>query len=62
MTCIILVQNPTSKVVLALTEDDGEMARWPNANAAAEAMADHTLVEAWGGYVIDLDKLEITEI
>lgn len=60
MTCIVLVKNPHGGGVLAITEDDGEsIAQWPTAQAAQDAISNHTLVKAWGGYVVDLDYLEV---
>ena len=60
MTCIVLVKNPNGGGVLAITEDDGEsIAQWPTAKEAQDAIANHSLVKAWGGYVVDLDYLEV---
>jgi hypothetical protein len=61
MTCIVLVQNPTSGGVLAITEgeENDRIAQWPTMQEANAATADHPLVKAWGGYVVDLDYLEV---
>jgi hypothetical protein len=64
MTCIVLTQNPQRGGVLAITEgeDGDEIAQWPNVDAAKAAIENHTLIKAWGGYVIDLDNLDILPI
>lgn len=63
MTCIVLVKNPDSGGVMAITEDEGEIATWEDTEKAEErASAGHPLVSAWGGFVVDLDNLEVTEV
>lgn len=64
MTCIVLVQNPQRGGILAITEGDenDQIAQWPDHDSAAEAMSNHTLVRAWGGYVVDLDNMEVRSI
>lgn len=58
MTCIVLVKNPQGGV-LAIGDDD-EIAEWPNAEAAEAGVEDQPFVRAWGGYVVDLDNLDVT--
>jgi hypothetical protein len=64
VTCIVLVQNPQRGGVLAITEgeEDDQIAQWPSHEEAAAAVADHVLVKAWGGYVVDLDLLDVRQI
>lgn len=62
MTCIVLTRNPDSGNVLALTDGDGDIKTWTTAQAATEATFDHSLIEAWTGWVVDLDNLEIKEV
>lgn len=65
MTCIVLVQNP-SGAVMPIT--DGEdygvppLAQYDTPEEAKAAMHDQPLVRAWGGYVVDLDNLDVTLI
>lgn len=49
MTCIVVTRNPENGDVLAI-------------EAALAAAREHRLVKAWGGYVIDLDEMRITEV
>jgi hypothetical protein len=60
VTCIVLVKNPNGGV-LAITEGEaGEnIAQWPDTQTAEKEVADHPLVKAWGGFVVDLDYLEV---
>lgn len=66
MTCIVLVQNPGSGAVMPIT--DGEeydvppLAQYDTVAEAKEAMHDQPLVRAWGGYVVDLDSLDVIAI
>lgn len=63
MACIVLTRNPTGGGVLALTEDDGDnIAQWPDRAAAKAAADDHRLLQAWGGWVIDLDAAEVVPV
>ena len=64
MTCIVLVRNPHGGGILPLTagEDGDEIAQWPSQEAARAAAADHHLVQAWGGHIVDLDNQEVTLI
>lgn len=61
MTCIVLVQNPQRGGILAITESDenDQIAQWPSHDEAEAAVADQPLVKAWGGYVVDLDSLDV---
>lgn len=65
MTCIVLTRNPLGGGVLALMDDGGEgdnIAQWPDVKAARDSAAEQTLVRAWGGWIVDLDALEVIEV
>lgn len=63
MTCVVLTKNPYGGGVLAITAgDDGSIASWPNEEEAIAVAVNHPLIEAWGGWVVDLDNLEVTEV
>jgi hypothetical protein len=62
MTCIVLVQNPNGGGVLAITDDDQNIMRYDTAEEAERDTKDQPLVRAWGGFVVDLDSLEVTEV
>jgi CHASE3 domain sensor protein len=64
VTAVVLVQNPHGGGVLALTEgeENDQIATWDSAKEAEAAAQDHRLVVAWGGFVIDLDALEVTTL
>lgn len=62
MTCIVVTRNPENGDVLAIEDDRGKAAHWHNKEAALAAAREHRLVKAWGGYVIDLDEMRITEV
>jgi hypothetical protein len=66
MTCIVIVKNPGNGCVAGIvSEADGDipdLATWPTADEAEAATKDQPLVKAWGGFVVDLDNLEVREV
>lgn len=60
MNCVVLTRNPSGGGIVAITDDEGNIQQWPDAAAAVEAVKDHTLIRAWGGWVIDLDFERVT--
>lgn len=62
MTCVVLTRNPSNGGVLALNDDEGDIAHWHVKELAVAVAEQNTLVRAWGGWIVDLDNLEITEV
>jgi hypothetical protein len=67
MTRIVLTKNPNGGGILPITEglmdeSGGNIAQWPDAEAAKQAAQDHPLIQAWGGWVIDLDYEEVISV
>lgn len=67
MTCIVLTKNPNGGGILPITEglmdeSGNAIAQWPDAAAAIKAAQEHPLVQAWAGWVIDLDHNEVIEV
>jgi hypothetical protein len=63
MTCVVLTKNPNGGGIVAITEgDEGNIARWDNSSDALTDAREHPLIKAWGGWVVDLDYLEISEV
>jgi hypothetical protein len=63
MTCIVLTKNPNGGGIVAITEgDEGNIARWSEKEQATADALDHPLVKAWGGWIVDLDELEVHEV
>lgn len=60
---IVLVRNPGTGRPMPLTEDGGFLPLCFDTQAQAQAAASgHRLVQAWGGYVVDLDRMEVQPI
>lgn len=55
MSWICLVRNPTGKGLLCINDGE-EIVEYETLTAAKENLADHPLVDAWGGIFIDLDE------
>jgi hypothetical protein len=66
MTCIVLTRNPNGGGVLPITEglmdEPNPIAQWPDAALALKAAQEHPLVQAWTGWVIDLDNEEVISV
>jgi hypothetical protein len=64
VTCFVVVQNPDSSVIMPITDagTGTDTATWATADEAEDAVQDHALVKAWGGWIIDLDNCEVKEI
>ncbi len=42
--------------------DMPDLATWPTTEEAEAATKEQPLVKAWGGFVVDLDNLEVREV
>lgn len=67
MTCIVLTRNPNGGGILPITEglmdeSNNPIAQWPDAESATKAALEHPLIQAWTGWVIDLDYEEVISV